>query len=63
MQGCVKKIKGRIIISKRKRYLWKQFCGERYEFEGSYTKSGEMYQDDTLKDDLPYHKGIITTLS
>ena len=40
-------------MRKRKRRLWKQFCGERYEFEGSYRKSGETYRDDTLKDDLP----------
>ena len=35
----------------------------RCEFEGSYKKSGEMYQDDILKDDSIEHKGISTTLS
>ena len=30
-----------------------QFYGERYEFKGSYRKSGETYRDDILKDDLP----------
>ena len=28
-------------------------CSKRYEFEGSYKKSGELYQDDILKDDSP----------
>ena len=36
-----------------KRRLLKQFCGYRYEFEGSYRKNGEAYQDDVLKDDSP----------
>ena len=35
------------------RTLLKQFCSKRHEFEGSYRKSGEEYQDDILKDDLP----------
>ena len=35
----------------------------RCEFERSCKKSGETYQDDILKDDLPYHKGISTLLS
>ena len=35
----------------KKRRLLKQFCGYRCEFEGSYRKSGEEYQDDILKDD------------
>ena len=33
------------------------------EFEGSYRKSGEVYQDDVLKDDLPQEKGISNMLS
>ena len=40
-------------IIRKKRRLWKQFCGERYEFEGLYRKSEETYQDGILKDDLP----------
>ena len=31
--------------------LLKQFCSYKYEFEGSYRKNGEAYQDDVLKDD------------
>ena len=38
-------------------------CDERYEFKGSYRKNGETYRDNIRKDDLPYHKGIITVLS
>ena len=37
----------------RKRRLLKQFCGYRHQFEGSYRKNGEAYQDDVLKDDSP----------
>ena len=40
------------------RYLLKQFCGKRYELEGSYRKSGEMCKDDILKDDSSQDKGI-----
>ena len=45
-------------VEEKKRRLLKQFCGQRYEFEGSYRKSGEEYQDDVLKDDSPQHKGV-----
>ena len=34
-------------------HLLKQFCSKRYEFEGSYKMSGETYQDDILKGNLP----------
>ena len=37
----------------KKQPLLKQLCGYRYEFEGSYRKNGEAYQDDVLKDDSP----------
>ena len=40
-------------LEEKKRCLLKQFCGYRYEFEGSCRKSGEEYQDDILKDDSP----------
>ena len=39
---------------KRKKAVWERD----YEFEGSYRKSGEEYQDDILKDDSLQHKGI-----
>ena len=35
----------------KKQRLLNQFCGYRYEFEGSHRKNGEAYQDDVLKDD------------
>ena len=28
-------------------------CGKRCKFEGSYRKSGEIYQDDIVKGDSP----------
>ena len=40
-------------IRRKKWHLSKQFCGWRYEFEESYRKSREVYQDDILKDDSP----------
>ena len=38
-------------LEEKKRRLLKQFFSKRSEFEGSYKKSGETYQDDILKDD------------
>ena len=46
----------------KKQRLLNQFYGWRCKFEGSYKKNGELYQDDILKDDSPYHKGISTIL-
>ena len=40
-------------LEEKKWCLLKQFCGWRCEFEGSYRKSGKVYQDDILKDDSP----------
>ena len=62
MQGCAKKINQKKKTTVKGRLL-KQFRGQRYEFEESYRKSGEAYQDDILKDDSPQHKGISNMLS
>ena len=52
MQGCVKKINQ----NQKKNDTYKnKNCGKMCEFEGSCRKSGETYQDDILKDDLPQH--------
>ena len=34
-------------------YWDNKLCGKRSKFEGSYRKSGETYQDDTLKNGSP----------
>ena len=40
-------------LEEKMQCLLKQFCSWRCEFEGSYRKSGEAYQDDILKGDSP----------
>ena len=60
---CEKNIEELKELEEKKRCLLKQFCSQRYEFEGSYRKSGEEYQDDILKDDSPQRKGISNMLS
>ena len=47
-------------INKNSNYK-KKFYGKRCEFEGPYRKSRRMHQDDILKDDSQWHKGISTT--
>ena len=62
MQECAKKINQKN-QNQKKTTPTESILGLRCEFEGSYKKSGETYQDDILKDDSPYHKGIGTVLS
>ena len=63
MQAYARLCEENIEELEEKRRLLKQFCGQRYEFEGSYRKSGEEYQDDILKDNSPQRKGISNMLS
>ena len=60
MQECVKKINQN---QNKKMMLIESILWLRCGFEVSYKRSGEMYQDDILKDDSSKHKGISTTLS
>ena len=40
-------------LEEKIRCLLKQFHSKRCDFDGSYKKNGETYQDDILKDDSP----------
>ena len=62
MQGCAKKI-NQNQNQKKKMMPIESILRLRCQFEGSYEKSGETYQDDILKDDSLEHKGISTALS
>ena len=53
MQAHVRVCEENILEELEKRSLLKQFCHYRYEFEGSYRKNREAYQDDVLKDHSP----------